>query len=313
MKKVFVTGATGFLGLELIEYLLQNNYELICLARNPNRIPKHLKSRIKIVNADMFSDLSQHLKGLDAIVHIAAITKQNLLSYKDYKKINLDATVLLLESAIKEGVKDFIYVSTANTIAYGLENCVDDDSEIKYPFTKSHYAVSKFVTEKYLKSKSKEINISILNPCFIIDDKLNPVSSNRLLDYLFKAKIILYPSGGKNFVYVQDVVKAIQLILEQYIGPKKILISGENLTYKNLVDVVLKSRADKAFAIPVPDFVLKLIGKLGDFFNSMGIKFFMNSTIAEILSIHNFYPEYSLKQLNIQQTNIQSILKKYTL
>ncbi|WP_449401651.1 SDR family oxidoreductase [Chryseobacterium wanjuense] len=67
------------------------------------------------------------MKEVDFIIHIAAETRQNLLNYTDYRKINYDAVVNLFSQA--DHVEKFLFVSTANTLGFGNEkNFGDEDS-----------------------------------------------------------------------------------------------------------------------------------------------------------------------------------------
>jgi len=82
MKKAFVTGITGLLGANVIIKLLQNDYFVIALVRKKSGYLGEENENLKLVEGDLFSDVSEYLKEVGVVIHIAAETRQNLLSYK---------------------------------------------------------------------------------------------------------------------------------------------------------------------------------------------------------------------------------------
>ena len=116
MKKAFVTGITGLLGANVVIKLLQNDYFVIALVRKKSGYLGEENENLILVEGHLFSDVSEYLKEVDVVIHIAAETRQNLLSYKDYKSINYDATIHLFSQSVAANVKKFLFVSTANTL-----------------------------------------------------------------------------------------------------------------------------------------------------------------------------------------------------
>lgn len=103
MKTVFVTGANGLLGTNLIHAMLALGWQVRALVRNPKNYKGELHSHLKLVKGGLQEDLSLHMEACEVIIHIAAETRQHLLRYSDYQKINCDATISLFRSALESG------------------------------------------------------------------------------------------------------------------------------------------------------------------------------------------------------------------
>jgi nucleoside-diphosphate-sugar epimerase len=150
IKKVLVTGSEGYIGTTLVEKLLRTNYSVVgldtCYFNNPlKKSPKH-----EIITTDIRDIEKIHLKGFDAIIHLAALSNDPMgeitpdLTYD----INYKATVALAKKAKKSGVKQFIFSSSCSVYGTAANGIVDETSK---PNPITHYAISKVQSEDKLK------------------------------------------------------------------------------------------------------------------------------------------------------------------
>ena len=141
MEKVMVTGANGMLASNIIAELLEQGYEVIGTVRSIGKYHGPHGTGLRLEECD-FKDtaaMERLMEGCTAIVHVAAMTSQGENDYGKFRKVNVTATENLVKTAIRKGLKRFLYVSTANAIGYGE----GEGKPMMYPFTASHYAVSK--------------------------------------------------------------------------------------------------------------------------------------------------------------------------
>ncbi|MCS3870163.1 nucleoside-diphosphate-sugar epimerase [Chryseobacterium ginsenosidimutans] len=200
MKKVFVTGITGLLGANVVIKLLEDGYFIIALVRQKSGYLGKENENLKLIEGDLFSDISKHLKEVDYVIHIAAETQQNLLFYKDYERINYDATIRLFSQSVEAKVHKFLFISSANTLGFGdLEDLGNENSQQKYPFTHSFYAKSKQEAENFLLKNNETTEVIILNPTFMIGayDYKPSFRENYLLG--LEEKAVILPERWKKF------------------------------------------------------------------------------------------------------------------
>ncbi|SHF97643.1 NAD-dependent epimerase/dehydratase family protein [Chryseobacterium vrystaatense] len=290
MKKVFVTGATGLLGTNTIIKLLQYDYSVIALVRKKSSWMGEESETLKLIEGDLFSDISEHLQEVDAVIHVAAETSQDLLRYEDYKKINYDAVVHLFAQAAAAEVERFLFVSTANTLGYGNSGVLGSENAPQmYPFTHSFYAKSKLETENYLLQQNRGTKVVILNPTFMIGAYDRKPSSGKIIFWAWRKKIVFYPKGGKNFVHAEDAAEGIIKAIEKGKHGEKYLLANENLTYKEFFGKINTITGHQSFMIPIPNSGLVVLGIIGDCLRKLNIKTSLSSSNMKALRINNFY------------------------
>lgn len=312
-KTVFVTGASGLLGINVIQDLLNNDYNVVGILRNKSKFPLAENDNLEIILGDITDAKSyqEALKKAEIVIHIAAITDQNISDYSVYESINIDASKVLLKKSIENNIETFINVSSANAFGYGsLENLGDENKPIKAPFDKSLYALSKLEAQNEIlkiannNQKTKVVNV---NPTFMIGSYDTKPSSGRIVLSAYNKKIIFYPPGGKSFINVVDAAQTITKAIELGKHGESYLLSGENLSYKQFYKKVNKALNQKSRFVKIPKILLIFIGYFGSLARLFGAKTDISVTNLRTLCVSNFYSNRKAKQdLNHVQNPIEN-------
>jgi nucleoside-diphosphate-sugar epimerase len=110
MDRILVTGASGFLGSNLIRYFDSINvFKTYALLR---RSINMFDNEIVVENLSSDTNLTEHIKNIDCIVHCAALTNLKTFSSDEYRKTNVDLSLSLAKQALECGVKRFIFISS---------------------------------------------------------------------------------------------------------------------------------------------------------------------------------------------------------
>jgi nucleoside-diphosphate-sugar epimerase len=208
--KVFVSGAHGFLAWHLINQLLENGYQVKGLTRRSGKIEIDYTESLEIVLGNMndTEQMRQCTSDCDFMVHCAATTDMSLLNINDYYSPNVASTLSLLQAAVSNKIKKFIYIGTANSFASGTSSRLGNElSSIQSPFHKSGYALSKTKAMHLVLSYADQIHVNVLAPSFMLGAKANKNGSGQIINRALGKKLIFHPPGGKNFVHVKDVAK----------------------------------------------------------------------------------------------------------
>ncbi|MEG0925152.1 NAD-dependent epimerase/dehydratase family protein [Chryseobacterium sp.] len=311
MKNVFVTGATGLLGTNVIIKLLKDGYTVIALVRKKSNYVGKENENLKLVEADLSSDLSMFLRKADCVIHIAAETRQDLLSYDAYRKVNYEITASLMIQAQACGVRKLIFISSANTLGYGDEKQLgNEEKQQKYPFTKILYAQSKLEAENFLLENSKNMDVIILNPTFMIGAYDTKPSSGKLIFWAWKKKVVLYPKGGKNFVHVEDVANGVVAAIDKGNHGERYLLAGENLSYRDFFKKINRITDQNPVMLPIPNKVLNVLGRIGDCLRMLKIKTGISTSNMKALQICNYYSsQKSVEKLGIQYRAIDNAIE----
>lgn len=153
MTRLFVTGASGILGSELIPHLLQQGHVIYALCRQPL---KQRHERLHEVRGDVTQEGlgATFTEPFDAFIHLAAITS---LSQKDADytmQVNVQGTARALEFARQHGAEHFHYVSTLYIAGDHRGPFTEDDLAVGQTH-RNPYELSKFLAETWLRGQSK--------------------------------------------------------------------------------------------------------------------------------------------------------------
>jgi nucleoside-diphosphate-sugar epimerase len=313
MKYVFLTGTNGLLGTNLVNLLLERGYCVKGLLRDISKYSGSPHKNLELFEGNLTDDHSEIIKKCDYVIHAAAETSQSLLYYEDYQKINVEATKCLFDVARRSKVKKFIFVSSANTLGYGsFSDPGTELTNIKAPFDLSMYARSKSEAEDFLLEEKGKTDVIIVNPSFMIGPHDTKPSSGKLILMYWNKKIVLYPPGGKNFVYVKDVAQGIINSLETGVSGEKYLLVNENLSYGDFLRKLKFHTGRRQIFIKVPGALLKLAGYFGDLLRFAKIKTGVSSVNMKILCTKNFYSnDKSIRELKLNYHPIEIAIEQF--
>ena len=258
--KIFITGATGFIGSKLCEYLGNRN-EIYGLIRKHKYEPENIKPVQGDLNkSSYFKDIPQDT---ECIIYLAQSLKyRNFPSgSNDMLEVNVVAPLKLMQWAVENKMKRFIYASTANV--YG--NAISPFTEETIPEPNSFYGETKFTAEKLLRYYSDYINLDILR----IFTVYGPNQKNMLVPNLIKlveeGQTVHLASGvGPSLspIYIEDIVKIIEILaFKQDYQKQKLRIvnvcSDQVMTLSQIVseiEVILGTEAPREFTEEQPSY-----------------------------------------------------------
>lgn len=313
--KVLVTGASGILATNTIIQLLKNKYQVRALIRDKSMCIVPFSKELELIEGNYtdLQNLDYAVNGCDYIIHTAAETRQDLINYKDYSKINVDVTKNICDLAEKYHIKRIIYVSTSNVIGYG--NNIHPGNEtfpIKDPYTKSLYAKSKQNAQEIALSYNKQFDVVAVNPTLLIGPYDQKPSSGKIILMGFNKKLIFYPPGGRNFVHVTDAAIGIVNAITKGKNGEIYLLANENLTYEEFFKKLSKYSNTKPILIKIPNFILVMFGFVGNTLKLFRINNIITMTNMRILCIKNFYSnKKSETELKIKYKPIDTALNEF--
>ena len=166
MKNILVTGGGGYVGTNLVNELLSENYIVTVLDTFwfGNYLKKH--KNLKVINKDIRDINEKDLKKIECIMHLASIANDPAaeLDAKLTWDVNVLATYKLINLAINQKVKKFIFASSGSVYGIKKEKRVTEDLSLE---PVSEYNKSKMVGERVLLSYKDKIDLTILRPATV--------------------------------------------------------------------------------------------------------------------------------------------------
>jgi dihydroflavonol-4-reductase len=311
--KVLITGANGFLASNVIRELMARNIEVRGMLREKCN-EKSLKGlnieciRGNIVN---YYDVHSAIEGCDVVIHTAGDTSQLYTNPLPLFPANVNGTSNIVMAAKELNVQRLIFVSTANTIGLSAKKALKRNNISKY-YQKSGYALSKLIAEEIILKETKigNLNAIIVNPTFMIGAFDAKPSSGRIIIHFLKNKLALYPRGGKNFIDVKSAATAICNAIESGQSGNKYVLSGENLSYKEFLNLLNMVETRRSFNILIPSFLLIAAGLMGSLLRIIGLKSELNYYNAKILtSQETISGENAENELLMPKTNVLNAIQ----
>lgn len=247
--KVTITGATGFVGGNLKNYL-ENSY--VVESKSIRYFPQQLFS----------------LK-TDAIVHLAgkAHDLKKVSTPEDYYNSNFKLTKQLFDSFLNSDAKIFIFMSTVKAVADQVEGVLTEQSEMN-PIT--HYGIAKKQAEEYILSKQfpNDKKVFILRPCMIH----GPGNKGNLnLLYKLVSKGLPWPLGKfenqRSFLSIENLCFVIKELLENEKIPSGVyqLADDKSLSTNELIKLLGASLGKNPLILNINSSFIKLLAKFGDY------------------------------------------------
>jgi nucleoside-diphosphate-sugar epimerase len=266
MRRVLLTGATGFVGRNLCLLLAGSPCVVRAALRRPRMEPAGVAESAVVGDITSQTDWSTALKGVDTVIHAAArVHCVNDAAEEPYFEVNARGTLGLARAAVRAGVTRFIYLSSVK---------VNGEGEPARPYTTSDephpgdaYARSKWLAERYLHDVVEATGMQgvVVRAPLVYGPG---VKGNflQLLHWVQRGRPV--PLGGidnaRSLVSVWNLCDLLRLTMEhpRAAGGTWMVSDGEDLSTPELVRRIAHAMGRRATLLPVPARLLRAAGAL---------------------------------------------------
>lgn len=264
-RTAFVTGGTGFLGINIIDALLAEGWAVTALHRTTSDL-KYLSQRdVTLVPGNIVEPKTLEgviPEGVDAVFHAAA--SLNLWSRGNDLQtlINVEGTRHMAEAALKAGAKRFVHTSSIS--AYGMQRGkIAEDAEQLGRVSWVNYQKTKYLAEEEVRAAVKRgLDAVILNPCNIIG-AYDTTGWACILLMLDDGSLPGVPPGSNSFCHAGAVARAHVAAADKGRTGENYLLGGIDDSYHAMVTLAGKLLGKPVPRKPIAPWVLRTVARIG--------------------------------------------------
>ena len=268
-KTALVTGATGFVGSHLVDYLLSKNFKVNVLIRKTSDRKWIEGKDVQIYDSGFFDvkGLKEGVKDVDYVFHVAGLVRAK--TSEEFYKGNVATTKNLIEAIIdvNPNIKRLLVVSSfaANGPAKSEQGAKEDEE----PKPITHYGKSKLEEEKLVKSYMDKLPITIVRPPAVYGPRDTDIY---LIFKSYKSGLMTFVGFDKklvSLVHVKDLVRGIYLAAtsEKSIGETYCIGSSKYYTWEEVAEVMKKVFGKSALKVHLPHSLVYVSGAISQLFS----------------------------------------------
>ena len=258
VRKVFVTGASGFIGSRVVRELVNRGVAVRCLLRPTSKTHRlsGLTYETQIGDLSDTSALLAGTSGCDAVIHLACASSWSAIGALGARidAVAVDGTRAVLDAAQKAGIKRFVHVSSVSALSGSdTPKLFDETAPYALEGRGLAYSEAKHRAEALVLERAKEgLDAVVVMPAEVYgpgDDDM--VTAGNLVDILH-GPVATVCEGGTSIAHVDDVAQGIVAALLRGRGGERYILGGENVTLAELASkaLALAGKAPKVLEIP---------------------------------------------------------------
>lgn len=238
--RLFLTGATGFVGTHVAHLAAAQGAELRLLTR-PTSNTANLPPNADLITGDLSNPeaFASALMGCDALIHVAADYRLWVPDPAAMYRANVEGTRTLLRLARSAGIPRVVYTSSVATMGFKTDGSIVDE---RTPVTEAdmigHYKRSKWLAEQAALAAARDgQHVIVLNPTTPIGTlDTKPTPTGRIIVDFLNRNFPAYVDTGLNLVDVEEIARMHLAALEHGTPGERYILGGENLTLKQILD-----------------------------------------------------------------------------
>ena len=274
MPSAFVTGGTGFVGLNLVQLLRAEHWDVIACHRQSSNLQLIRRFAPRLVMADVLD--RQALLGamperVDVVFHVAASVSFWAPNHGQQTRVNVEGTRNVVEVALERRAQRFIHMSSLAAWGPSDGDVIDETSASRAPGHPVNYFRTKWQSEQEVeRGIERGLRAVFVNPANILGP-YDPNTWSRVFTLAQQGKLPLVPPGSAPFCHVREVVRAVLAAVDRGGIGERYILAGTQASYREVFQIVHELLGRQAPPV-APRWVLVTLAALRDWASRLGAK-----------------------------------------
>lgn len=265
MKRALVTGATGFVGANLVRKLIERGYRVRVLVRAQSSRKVLDGLDIEYARGDVLdpASLEGAMRACDGVFHAAAYVSLYVPDPREMHRVNVGGTQNVLRAARQAGVPRVVLTSTVSAVAgsFDPETIANEATPFNLGKRGFHYCITKHAAEEAARSAvAAGQDVVIVNPSSMFGAYDVRPNIGRMIVAVAKGRVPAVTHGGNNYVGVEDVCAGHIAAFERGRSGERYILANENLTHQQIFERIAGIVGVKPPRFNVPYFVALTAG-----------------------------------------------------
>lgn len=260
--KIFMTGATGYIGSVLRDQLIEEGHVVHALYRpSSNKDIQFSQSGVRYFEGNLLdkSSLKEAMKECEQVYHVAAFARVWSQEPSIFYDVNVLGTRNVLSLARELGVTKVVVTSSGATLLPSKRGNPAKETDRKENFTTEYARTKSLSEEEALKFSKKGLQTVIVNPPRVYGPGLLSESNaaTKIIKWYMEGKWRFVPGDGSyigNYAYVNDVATGHRRAMEYGKSGEQYILGGKNMSFNKLFQLIADAtgRKHKLWPVPLP-------------------------------------------------------------
>ncbi|MCI2229390.1 NAD-dependent epimerase/dehydratase family protein [Polaribacter sp. MSW13] len=324
---ILVTGGTGLVGSHLLYHLsLQNDtiravYRTKSSLENVKKVFSYYTSdesyfeKIEWFQADI-TDVPSMIPaflGIQYVYHCAAFISFHPKDYRRMRKVNIHGTAIIVNLCIDSKIQKLCFVGSIASVGDAVKGeLITEENEWNKELDNSGYSITKFGAEMEVWRASQEgVDVVIVNPGVILGSGFWNAGSGKLFSQVYK-EFPFYTEGVTGFVAVQDVVKAMILLMNSTVINERFILVSENKSFKEIFFLIADAFGKKRPSKKIKPWQTSVFWRISSLFSFFSRKepLLSKYSARSAHSVSEYSSEKIRKTLNFEFEKIRDTVKR---
>lgn len=262
--KVFITGATGFIGKAVASALTNHGYQVIACVR-PQKRNEVTFCQVVCADFSQIGTIKNIVDSCEVVIHAASIRNRRGTTPEQYRQVNVEGTRALLEAAVGKA-KRFIFISSVGVHGYPGLSEINEDSPLITPNPRVDYHSSKVLAEEIVRDYSSQIETVIIRPTITygIGDTNGMIT--RLIKLIAGRKYIQIGKGSNHIhlTYIDDLLDGLikAMTSPAAIGQALILSGPESIEIRKITNSIRKILNITYHDFSIPEYLARSLARM---------------------------------------------------